>query len=142
MDSEFWGDLQAEAWRVLSGLGDVVGAWLGSDTGRVTLLGIAAGLIAGWTVARLYFRRLRRELDPLVKRLETGTVHLETSIDRLQAEIVVANRQLDELLHRQTESRRKPKPVHKTPEPIPDFGNDWAKVGSSVDATDTGEEGR
>jgi hypothetical protein len=93
-------------------------------------------------VARLYFRRARGELVPLVKRLEAGTAHLEFSLDRLQSEIVVANRQLEDLLERQSGGARRTRrsaPSGHIPEPLKDLGTDWSQVGGApgtADATD------
>jgi len=141
MEGEFWDTLWAEAWEVMAQLASLVAAWASSEPGRSTLLGIGAGLLGGWAVARLYFRRARRELVPLVKRLEAGTAHLESSLDRLQSEIVVANRQLETLLERQSGARRtrRSAPSGNIPEPLKDLGTDWSQVGGApgtADATD------
>ena len=142
MEGKFWDTLWAEAWEVMTQLGSLVAAWASSEPGRSTLLGIGAGLFGGWAVARLYFRRASRELSPLVKRLEAGTAHLESSLDRLQSEIVVANRQLETLLERQADARRmrRSSSAGGIPEPLRDLGTDWSQVdgatGGSEDVTD------
>ena len=138
MEGEIWDTLRAEASEVMAQLSGLVAAWASSEPGRSTLLGIGAGLLGGWAVARLYVRRARRELDPLVKRLEAGTAHLESSLDRLQSEIVVANRQLETLLERQADARRTrhSSPAGNIPEPLRDLGTDWSQVGGAAGTED------
>jgi exonuclease VII small subunit len=142
MEGEFWDTLWAEAWEVMAQLGSMVAAWASSEPGRSTLLGIGAGLLGGWAVARLYFRRAGRELSPLVKRLEAGTAHLESSLDRLQSEIVVANRQLETLLERQADARRtrRSSSAGGIPEPLKDLGTDWSQVGGAAETEDAADD--
>jgi exonuclease VII small subunit len=142
MEGEFWDTLWAEAWEVMAQLGSMVAAWASSEPGRSTLLGIGAGLLGGWAVARLYFRGARLELSPLVKRLEAGTAHLESSLDRLQSEIVVANRQLETLLERQADARRtrRSSSAGGIPEPLKDLGTDWSQVGGAAETEDAADD--
>ena len=142
MEGEFWGTLWAGVWGMAAQLSGLVAAWASSEPGRSTLLGIGAGLFGGWAVARLYFRRARGELGPLVKRLEAGTAHLEFSLDRLQSEIVVANRQLETLLERQSGARRTRRSASpgNLPEPLKDLGTDWSQVGGAAGTADAMDE--
>jgi hypothetical protein len=142
MEGEFWDTLWAEGWEVMAQLSGLVAAWASSEPGRSTLLGIGAGLLGGWAVARLYFRRAGRELGPLVKRLEAGTAHLESSLDRLQSEIVVANRQLETLMGRQAGARRTRRSFSAggIPEPLRDLGTDWSLVGGAAETEDVKDD--
>ena len=142
MQGEFWGTFWAGVWGMTTQLSGLVAAWASSEPGRSTLLGIGAGLFGGWAAARLYFRRARGELVPLVKRLEAGTAHLESSLDRLQSEIVVANRQLETLVERQAGARRTRRSASagSIPEPLKDLGTDWSQVGDAAGTADAADD--
>ncbi len=132
MDGEFWAALKADILRILSEAGAYVGDWAISDSGQATLLGIAAGLLAGWIVVGLYFRRLRRRLDWLAHRLESSAVHLESSVDQLQSEIMLTNRHLAEQIKKQKELPAGKPSSDRLPEPISDFGDDWTQIVGGV----------
>lgn len=128
MEGEFWSTIKADVLPILTEAGAHASEWAMSDVGTATIFGVLAGLVVGWIVVGLYFRRVRRRLDWLSHRLESSAVHLETAVDQLRTEILSVNLQLEEALKRQSESADKRPSADRLPEPISDFGEDWTQV--------------